>query len=86
MSALHCEAICCIASVWGQMGRAWTTGERTSRNAEAITVTEFVAFFHQYFGFANNPVPAPFAHERCRCRRYFMGGDGVWTISCCNLH
>jgi hypothetical protein len=60
------------------MGRAWTTGERTSRNAEAITVTDFVAFFHQYFGLANNPVPCPFAHERCRCRRYFMGGDGGW--------
>ena len=44
-------------------------------------MTDYVAFFYQYFGFTNNPVLAPFAHERCRCRRYFMGGDGAWTIS-----
>ena len=35
------------ASVWGQMGRAWTTGGRGApRTTEAITENDYVAFFH----------------------------------------
>jgi hypothetical protein len=56
------------ASVWGQMGRAWTSDRRNpSRTKETITVEDYVAFFHQYFGFTNHPVLAPFANEQCRC-------------------
>jgi hypothetical protein len=34
-------------SVWGQMGRAWTTGGRNAlRTTESITEKDYVAFFH----------------------------------------
>ena len=47
------------ASVWGQMRRAWTTGGRGAlRTTEAITDTDYVAFFHQSFGLTNNPALA----------------------------
>ncbi len=39
------------ATVWGQMGRAWTTGGRGApRTTEVITEDDYVAFFHQFFG------------------------------------
>jgi hypothetical protein len=45
------------------MGSAWTTGGRSEyRTTEAITETDYVAFFHQFFGLTNNPVLAPFAN------------------------
>ncbi len=51
------------ASVWGQMGCAWTTGGRgVSRTTEAITENDYVDFFHQFFGLTNNPALAPFAN------------------------
>jgi len=76
------------ASVWGPIGRAWTTGKHnTSRTTETITVEEYVACFHQYFGFTNIPVLAPFAQERCRCQRYLVGGDcGRDHVNCCLFH
>jgi len=53
-------------SVWGQMGRAWTTvGRSAPRTTEAITETDYVAFFHQFFGLTNNPALAPFANVPC---------------------
>jgi hypothetical protein len=52
----------------GADGRA---GRRdTSRTTETITVEDYVAFFHQYFGFTNNPFLAPFENEQSRCKRY----------------
>ena len=54
------------ASVWGQMGRAWTTGGRNApRTTESITEKDYVAFFHQFFGLTNNPALAPFANVPC---------------------
>jgi hypothetical protein len=50
--------------------------------AETITVADYVAFFHQFLGFADNPVLAPGVHERCRCRRFFIGGDVAGTFNC----
>jgi len=62
------------ASVWGQMGRAWTTcGRGAPLTTEAITENDYVAFFHQFFGLPN-PALAPFANVPCPCQRYFMGG------------
>jgi len=76
------------ASVWGQMGRAWTTGGRGApRTTEAITENDYVAFFHQFFGLTNNPALAPFANVPCPCQRYFMGGEGAWDhINSCLHH
>jgi hypothetical protein len=66
-------------SVWGQMGRAWTTGGRNApRTTESITENDYVAFFHQFFGLTNNPALAPFANVPCPCQLYFMGGEGAW--------
>jgi len=46
-----------------------------------------VAFFHQYFGFTNNQALAPFANEQCRCKKYFMGGEGGWEhVNSCIYH
>jgi hypothetical protein len=66
-------------SVWGQMGRAWTTGGRNApRTTESITEKDYVAFFHQFFGLTNNLALAPFANVPCPCQRYnFMGGEGT---------
>jgi hypothetical protein len=66
------------ASVWGQMGRTWTSGDRNARTTELVTPSDYVAFFHQYFGITNNPALAPFANVPCGCQRYFMGGEGAW--------
>jgi hypothetical protein len=76
------------ASVWGQMGRAWTTGGRNApRTTESITEKDYVAFFHQFFGLTNDPALAPFANVPCRCQRYFMGGEGAWDhINSCLHH
>jgi hypothetical protein len=76
------------ASVWGQMGRAWMTdGRNAPRTTESITDKDYVALFHQFFGFINNPALAPFVNVPCRCTRYFMGGDGVWDhVNSCLQH
>jgi hypothetical protein len=48
---------------------------------------DYVAFFHQFLGFTNNPALAPFANVQCRCQRYFKGGDGAWDhINSCIHH
>jgi hypothetical protein len=75
-------------SVWGQMGRAWTTGGRGApRTTEAITENDYVAFIHQFFGLTNNPALAPFANVTCPCQLYFMGGEGAWDhINSCLHH
>jgi hypothetical protein len=76
------------SSVWGQMGRAWTTGGRNApRTTESITEKDYVTFFHQFFGLTNNPALAPFANVPCPCQRYFMGGEGAWDhINSCLHH
>jgi hypothetical protein len=76
------------SSVWGQMGRPWTTvGRNAPRTTENITEQDYVAFFHQFLGFTNNPALAPFANVQCRCQGYFMGGDGAWDhINSCIHH
>ena len=52
------------ASVWGQMGRAWTTGGRNApRTTDSITEKDYVAFFHQFFGLTNNPAPRSFCER-----------------------
>ena len=66
------------ASVWGQMGRAWTTdGRNATRTTKTITERDYVAFFHQFFGLTNNPAFTPFTNVPCCCKRYFMGGKGA---------
>ena len=63
------------------MGNAWTSDRRNPpRFTKTITVEDYVAFFHQYFGFTdtNNPVLAPFANAQCSCKKYLMGSDGAW--------
>jgi len=76
------------SSVWGQMGRAWTTGGRGApRTTEAITENDYVVFFHQCFGLTNNPGLAPFANVPCPCQLYFMGGESAWDhIHSCLHH
>ena len=52
------------------MGSAWTPDKSNpQRIKETITVEDYAAFFHQYFGFTNNPALAPFANEQCRCKK-----------------
>jgi hypothetical protein len=74
--------------VWGQMGRPWTTvGRCETHTTEKITDQDYVAFFHPFFGFTNNPALAPFANVQCPCQRYLMGGDGAWDhINSCPHH
>ena len=44
------------SSVWGQMGCPWTSiGHSVTGTTEKITEADYVAFFHQFFGFTNNP-------------------------------
>jgi hypothetical protein len=44
------------SSVWGQMGLPWTTiSHGETHTTEKITEADYVAFFHQFFGFTNNP-------------------------------
>jgi hypothetical protein len=76
------------SSVWGQMGRPWTTiGRGETHTTEKITEADYVAFFHQFFGFTNNPALAPFANVQCPCQRYVMGGNGAWDhINSCPHH
>jgi hypothetical protein len=75
------------ATVWGQMGRAWTSGDRNARTTELVTPSDYVAFFHQYFGITNNPALAPFANVPCGCQRYFLGGEGAWDhVNTCLTH
>jgi hypothetical protein len=75
------------SSVWGQMGRAWTSGDRNARTTELVTASDYVAFFHQFLGLTNNPALAPFATVPCGCQRYFMGGEGAWDhIKTCLTH
>jgi hypothetical protein len=50
------------SSVWGQMGRAWTSGDRNARTTELVTASDYVAFFHQFLGLTNNPELAQFAN------------------------
>ena len=50
--------------------------EALPRTTKTITGEDYFAFFHQCFGFTNIPLLAPFAQERCRCQRYFLGGEG----------
>jgi hypothetical protein len=76
------------SSVWGQMGRPWTTiGHDETHTTEKITKEDYVAFFHHFFGFTNNPALAPFANVQCPCQRYLMGGDDAWDhINSCPHH
>jgi hypothetical protein len=75
------------SSVWGQMGRPWTTdGRNAPRTTENITEQDYVAFFHQFLGFTNNHALAPSANVQCRCQRYFMGGDGAWDHLNSGIH
>jgi hypothetical protein len=76
------------SSVWGQMGRPGTTdGRNAPRTTENITEQDYVAFFHQFLGFTNNPALAPFANVQGRCQKYFMGGDGDWDhLNSCIHH
>jgi hypothetical protein len=75
------------SSVWGQMGRAWTSGDRNARTTELVTASDYVAFFHQFLGLTNNPALAPFATVPCGCQRYFLGGEGAWDhVNTCLTH
>ena len=56
------------SSVWGQMGRAWTSGDRNARTIEIVTAWDNVAFFHQFLGLTNYPALAPFANVPCKCQ------------------
>jgi hypothetical protein len=69
------------ASVWGQMGRAWTPdGRNEPRTTESITEKDVLRV-------PNNPALAPFANVPCRCKRYFMGGEGAWDhVNSCLQH
>jgi hypothetical protein len=54
---------------------------------QTIAERDYVAFFHQFFGLTNNPALAPFANVPCRCKRYFMGGEGAWdNVNSCIHH
>jgi hypothetical protein len=88
VNMLHHTQSLPAASVWGQMGRAWTTGGRNAPcTTESITVNDYVALFHQFFGLTNNPALAPFANVLCPCQLYFMGGEGAWDhINSCLHH
>jgi hypothetical protein len=75
------------SSVWGQMGRAWTSGDRNARTTELVTASDYVAFFHQFLGLTINLALAPFATVPCGCQRYFMGGEGAWDhVNTCLTH
>jgi hypothetical protein len=76
------------SSVWGLMGRLWASfGCDAPRTTATVTEQDYGAFFHQFFGFTNNPALAPFANEQCPCQLYLMGGDGAWDhINSCIYH
>ena len=70
------------------MGCPWTSiGHRVTGTTEKLTEADYVAFFHQFLGFTNNPALASLANVQCPCQRYLMGGDGAWDhINCCLRH
>jgi hypothetical protein len=76
------------SSVWGQMGRPWTTiGRGETHTTEKIMEADYVAFFHQFFSFTNIPALALFANVQCPCLQYLMGGDCAWDhINSCPHH
>jgi hypothetical protein len=42
------------------MGRSWASfGCDAPRTTATVTEQDYVAFFHQFFGFTNNPALAP---------------------------
>jgi hypothetical protein len=48
------------SSVWGLMGRSWASfGCDAPRTTATVTEQDYGAFFHQFFGFSNNPALAP---------------------------
>jgi hypothetical protein len=59
------------SSAWGQTGCSWTSkiGQVTGTTGK-ITEADYVAFFHQFFGFTNNPALPPFANVQCPCQLY----------------
>ena len=66
----------------------WTSiGHSVTGTTEKLTEADYVAFFHQFLGFTNNPALASLANVQCPCQRYLMGGDGAWDhINCCPRH
>jgi hypothetical protein len=43
------------------MGRSWASfGCDAPRTTATVTEQDYGAFFHQFFGFTNNPALAPF--------------------------
>jgi hypothetical protein len=76
------------SSVWGQMGRPWTTiGRGATHTTEKITEADYVAFFHQFLGFTDNFALASLRNVQCPCQRYFKGGEGAWDhINSCIRH
>ena len=70
-----------------QMGRARQTAairrapQRQSRRGTMLPSSI------SSFGLTNNPALAPFANLPCRCKRYFMGGEGAWDhVNSCLRH
>ena len=74
-------------AVWGKMGQAWISDSRNfrscARHTQALTQSDYVAFFCQFFGYTDNPTLAPIAQEPCRCQRYRHDSD---HINCCHYH
>jgi len=51
------------SSVWGQMGCPWTSiGHSVTGTTEKLMEADYVAFFHQFLGFTNNPALASLAN------------------------
>ena len=50
-------------AVWGKMGQAWIPDSRyfrsCARPTQALTQSDYVAFFCQFFGYTDNPTLAP---------------------------
>ena len=55
-----------VSSVWGQMGRAWTSDDHNARTTELVTSSDYVAFFHQFLGITNNPFLSQMCHADAR--------------------
>jgi len=52
----QCNELCIVTL----MGRSWVSfGCDVPRTTATVTEQDYVAFFHQYFGFTNNPALAP---------------------------
>jgi hypothetical protein len=71
-----------------QYGARWDAHGRQCASHYGVNYGQgYVAFFHQFLGFNNNPALAPFANVPCRCTRYLMGSDGAWDhVSSCLQH